>query len=103
VPNVKLTNTQQHYMQLSYSIFQENLKINMKGTDGNPFTVPCTICPSLCQSLHHSATQQNFFGHFLSWILCRYLKYALHLTDYYGILEILNDIMLFSTTIFQQN
>jgi len=32
-----------------------------------------------------SVTQQKLFGHFLSWILCPYLKYAFHLTDYYGV------------------
>jgi hypothetical protein len=32
-----------------------------------------------------SVTQQKFFGHFLSWILCPCLRYAFHLTDYYNV------------------
>lgn len=44
------THAEQHYMQISYSIFHENPKINMKGTDRNSFTVLRKICPYLCQS-----------------------------------------------------
>jgi hypothetical protein len=63
---IKLTHTQQHYMQISYSIFHENLKINLKGTDRNSFrpTVPSKICPSLCQFYRTLSNSTKIFWPF---------------------------------------